>query len=188
MCVTGQNPQTLDEPCEPGALASDEQDGAAIASKVLLCPPDDCYNATQGCVAHLISSGKDILACGIDTTTAAIGSSYNLLFRVYDSGKPSGARMLAISHGDDAHVMCCPAVGLSADVYRVISVVSPCTATQYYCSDGTCSNVKCNVRDALPSPTNATVPAIEVVLLPSADTNVTTAAGQNKTLYLSYGT
>lgn len=81
-CPDGVKPQEV-TPCEPGAKASDKEDGQAITKQVLVCPPDGCFKT--GCVGHRLYE-KEVTACGIDTTTAPIGATYRLIFGVYDSG------------------------------------------------------------------------------------------------------
>ena len=110
-CLDGQI-FTVDAPCELGAVASDPAD-SSIQSRVLICPPPDCY--ATGCVGHRLID-KQPIACGVDTANADIGTTYELAFVVYDSK------------------------GNAYTVTRLISVVSPCSANQFFCS-GSCSNV-----------------------------------------------
>ncbi|KAJ9522781.1 hypothetical protein QJQ45_019807, partial [Haematococcus lacustris] len=98
-----------DQPCDPGVVASDEEDGPAIQRQVLLCPPAGCEGELGGCVGHRVFE-KDVADCGIDTgTTAAVGSTFSLVFIVFDSG------------------------GLSASVQRLVQVVEPCAPGEVSC-------------------------------------------------------
>ncbi|KAJ9507832.1 hypothetical protein QJQ45_019262 [Haematococcus lacustris] len=160
LCPDGVAPEP-DKPCEPGVIASDQEDGQAIESQVLLCPPADCYDSAASCVGHRAFE-KDILACGIDTSAADIGSTFSLVFQVYDSG------------------------GLSASLARVVVVVSPCATEEFYC-DGTCSKVECSTLASLPDASQASPQVTSVVLLPSAATNTTQAANANATVFMEYG-
>jgi hypothetical protein len=61
---------------------------------------------------------KQPVACGVDTTSTsvAIGTTYTLTFVVYNTA------------------------GLQASVQRVVSVISPCKTSEFFCN-GTCSKV-----------------------------------------------
>lgn len=110
-CLDGQA-STLTIPCEPGAIATDPND-PSIQTRLLMCPQDNCF--ASGCVGQRFVDRQPV-ACGIDTSSS-VGSTYNLNFVVYDTS------------------------GQSASVSRAITIVSPCSAGQYLCNDGTCSNV-----------------------------------------------
>ena len=47
--------------------------------QVLMCPTPGCQD--KGCPGQLLTD-KDVPACGIDTATAAVGSTFRLLFQV----------------------------------------------------------------------------------------------------------
>ena len=80
-----------------------------------MCPPDGCF--ASGCVGQRVAD-KQPVACGVDTTwsSVAIGTTYTLNFVVYNTA------------------------GLQASVQRVVNVISPCTASEFFCN-GTCSKV-----------------------------------------------
>ena len=78
-----------------------------------MCPLDGCF--ATGCVGQRVID-KQPAACGVDTVSADVGTTYTLTFVVYNTA------------------------GLQASVQRVVTVVSPCTSSQYLCS-GSCSNV-----------------------------------------------
>ncbi|KAJ9523171.1 hypothetical protein QJQ45_024097, partial [Haematococcus lacustris] len=147
-----------DQPCDPGVVASDAEDGPAIQRQVLLCPPEGCEGELGGCVGHRVFE-KDVADCGIDTgTTAAVGSTFSLVFLVFDSG------------------------GLSASVQRLVQVVEPCAPGEVSCQ-GVCSKVGCDIMASLPSASQDAAPTTRVLLLPSSATNVTLAAG-NETMHV----
>jgi hypothetical protein len=215
LCAPGQTPLTQ-QPCDPGVSASDAQDGVAIQRQVLLCPPADCFGSAQGCVGHRVYE-KDVLACGIDTQSADVGTTYTLTFVVYNSSKcacyqhsswvagwPTTAaacilciRCITVFLGPVQSLSCtltaarslvwC-AVGLSASLSRVVTVTSPCAASEYFCPDDrTCSQVQCSLRGSLPTNDMAQNDTVSVVLLPIRGMNVSESAGANRTLYLEYG-
>ena len=69
-----------------------------------------------GCIGSRVTD-KQPIACSIDTITADVGTTFTLVYKVYNSA------------------------GLEATVQRVISVISPCDSGQYLCGD-TCSSVR----------------------------------------------
>ena len=114
LCAEGQESSDAG-PCDPGALAHDKEDGnQQVQKNVLLCPPDGCLR--NGCSGHRVGQ-KDVLACGIDTATMAVGDTATLRFVVFDSW------------------------GLTAEASRTITVISPCPETKPHFCDGTCSEV-----------------------------------------------
>ncbi len=154
-CATGTDP-TTSSPCEPGAYAADSEDGSSIASQVLICPPAGCLDT--GCAGHRFFE-KDLLACGIDTSTADIGTLFQLDYVVYDSN------------------------GANATLTRLITVVTPCEPGEFYC-DGACSQADCDALNALPQQ-GPQAPVL--TLLPTrllTGNNVTTS---NVTTYTPYG-
>lgn len=110
---------TPEAPCEPGALVSDDRD-FDIASRVLLCPPPECRRLA--CLAGHFYAEKDITACGIDTVTAQIGTSFSLRLAVVDSQ------------------------GEVAAAVRTVTVVTPCEDPGEVLCDGACSRVACETR------------------------------------------
>ena len=138
-------------------MASDPAD-PTIQSRVLMCPPPDCF--ASGCIGHRFID-KQPIACGVDTVNADIGTTYELSLVVYDSQ------------------------GNSYTVNRVIDVISPCTAGQFYCS-GACSRTDCKTLASLssfgppptPPPTSPILTLLPTIGPPSAE---------NQTIYLGYG-
>jgi hypothetical protein len=55
-----------DVPCDLGADAEDDEDGAAVLNSVLLCPPTNCM-AAGSCNGHRTFE-KDAGKCGLDTS------------------------------------------------------------------------------------------------------------------------
>ncbi|KAJ9522297.1 hypothetical protein QJQ45_008126 [Haematococcus lacustris] len=182
LCPPNASPAP-DQPCDPGVVASDEEDGPAIQRQVLLCPPAGCESELGGCVGHRVFE-KDVADCGIDTgTTAAVGSTFSLVFLVFDSG------------------------GLSASVQRLVQVVEPCAPGEVSCQGITLVSpwyalvyslvyslvfpvvttlpmmVVCDIMASLPSASQDADPTTRVLLLPSSATNVTLAAG-NETMHV----
>lgn len=107
------------QPCDPGALADDFEDGN-ITARVLVCPPDSCGQSGT-CEGHRFIEKLDLeTACGIDTN-APVGSVFRLRYAVYDSGM------------------------LSAATERTILIINKCADGQYLCASGkVCSDVPCD--------------------------------------------
>lgn len=107
-----------DAPCETGAVASDPND-STIQSRVLMCPSSNCLASASSCQGERYLD-KQPTDCGFDST-AFVGTSFQLQFMVYDS------------------------YGRQFIVNRTLSVISPCTSQQFYCSNQ-CSNVSHLIR------------------------------------------
>ena len=88
-----------------------------------MCPPDDCFSS--GCIGQRVTD-KQPVACGVDTSSSsvAVGTTYTLKFVVYNTA------------------------GLKASVQRVVSVVSPCSASEFLCN-GICSKVRRTVQQTM---------------------------------------
>ena len=97
----------LSAPCEPGALATDVEDGN-LTNAIVTCPPNSCLPV--GCPRHAYIK-KGIQGCGIDALTAEPGTEYELSFQVWDRSVPPK----------------------SATVTRNIRVISPCDEQETYC-------------------------------------------------------
>ncbi len=92
-----------------------------VSVQVLLCPPDGCLSS--GCVGHRLFE-KDVLACGLDTSTADIGSMFVLTFVVYDSGKHS----IPLAHAPTCPKLCLCFVSSCAQTGPPL----PCTFMSVY--------------------------------------------------------
>jgi hypothetical protein len=168
-CVADQVP-TPSQPCETGAYASDLVDGPAIQAWILMCPPSTC-NANGGCSGDRVIV-KQPSACGIDAANQDIGTTLTLSFVVFNSA------------------------GLSSTVQRVLQIVSPCNATQFYCN-GECINVDCAVQASIRAPDSAPSPlgslaagSPTLVLLPYRSFDSSTPwdlSGKNQSIYLQWG-
>ena len=104
--------------------------------------------------------------CNIDTTSATINSVFQLSFVVTDNS------------------------GYNASVVRTITVTNPCSPPRGYLCDGQCSTVDCAAAaqlQQLSGATNASTPAVYLVLLPGVKSNFSEDSGRNKTLHLVYG-
>ncbi|KAG2454830.1 hypothetical protein HYH02_000662 [Chlamydomonas schloesseri] len=175
-CAAGQVP-TADRPCEPLGAATDGEDGD-LTAKIALCPPDNC--AKTQCRAHW-ADRKQPSECGVDTVTAAVGTTFRLQFVVYDSR------------------------GASATAERTITVVNPCGAGKFYCpldakaspaspsaSNGgfVCSDVKCEERERLANlaavGSSAAVAAPRLFLLPELNAGNLSKAEADQTVFLPY--
>ena len=143
-------------------IASDDVDGPSIEARVLMCPPVGCE--ASGCVGQRIID-KQPLACGVDTVNGNVGDTFVLSFKVFNSA------------------------GLEASVQRIVTIISPCSSGQFFCS-GSCTNVDCTTLSAaaaaIPAlqPVNLTSPP-SLLLLPSSLSNWTSSS--NATIYLEYG-
>ncbi|KAK3262154.1 hypothetical protein CYMTET_28973 [Cymbomonas tetramitiformis] len=108
--------------CEPGAMASDAQDGE-LSSHVLACPPTSCLN--KGCPGHEWTY-KRLQGCL--NTSAPVGTVYAVDFVVFDMHIPANR----------------------APATRHVTIVSPCEdPSAELCDDLTCSSIPCATRDAL---------------------------------------
>ena len=88
---------------------------APSCMQILMCPPDTCLTTGGGCTGSRVTD-KQPVACGVDTVNADVGTTYTLIYAVYNSA------------------------GVKATVQRVITVVSPCGSGQYLCGSN-CSAV-----------------------------------------------
>ncbi|KAL0024068.1 hypothetical protein WJX79_002467 [Trebouxia sp. C0005] len=120
-CSTEQTP-TSALLCELGATAISASDGN-LTSKILACPPTSCLDLS--CPGYLFTE-QGIASCAVNTS-AAVGTTFAVNFMVFDYSISS----------------------LNASVTRTISIIDPCDSGEYLCSDGTCSTVACDLRDAL---------------------------------------
>lgn len=75
--------------------------------------------------AGYLFSQQGIMSCEVDTS-AAVGSTFSIIFVVFDSSIPS----------------------LNASVTRTGIIINPCATGQYLCPDRTCSPVACDIRQA----------------------------------------
>jgi hypothetical protein len=128
---------TADEPCEGGALGA--APGGADASGAVIVLPGDVPASlclTQTC-AGLEWAARKLNGSGIDTS-APTGTEFTLQFVLADA--PSG-KLLSVN--------------------RTIIIEPPCSADdEVLCpSDGTCSALPCDIRDAL-APLPADGPSI----------------------------
>ena len=73
--------------------------------------------------AGYLYNQQGVKSCAVNTS-AAVGSTFSVTFVIFDDSIPS----------------------FSVSVMRTVSVISPCDADQYLCSDGTCSAVDCDIR------------------------------------------
>ena len=112
-CVSSEFFST-DGPCETGAIASDPND-SAIQSRILMCPSSECRSSAALCEGQRFQD-KQPSDCGFDSSMAIVGSLFQLEFMVFDSN------------------------GMQISVNRTLTVTSPCSSQQYYCSNE-CSNV-----------------------------------------------
>ncbi|KAK3258920.1 hypothetical protein CYMTET_32060 [Cymbomonas tetramitiformis] len=129
------------ELCEPGATATDAEDGN-LAARVLSCPPESCL--AVGCPGHEFVS-KGLAGC-LDTS-AEVGTVFEVRFVVFDRGAPAG----------------------SASAMRTITIGPPCALGEVVCPDeadggGTvCSPVDCEVRATLlPMASDAAPPTVDL--------------------------
>ncbi|KAK3279960.1 hypothetical protein CYMTET_12181 [Cymbomonas tetramitiformis] len=146
--------QQADALCEPGANATDAEDGDLTAG-VLVCPPASCLRT--GCPGHEWRY-KGLAACV--NTSAAVGTMFQVDFVVFDSMIP--AQM--------------------ATATRTVTITAPCASGEELCSDLGCSSIPCAERDAmLGVPEADEVPPAIRLLQPSPSRVVygeaTTAAG-----------
>ncbi|KAG1675986.1 hypothetical protein FOA52_014230 [Chlamydomonas sp. UWO 241] len=174
MCNSGQVPSE-DVPCDLGADAEDNEDGVAVQTSVLLCPPTNCM-AAGSCNGHRTFE-KDAGKCGLDTS-AQVGTTYLLTFVLYDKE------------------------GLSATVSRAVTIVSCCPLDRPYLGSESCEAVNCATLSQLESTVaalgggdiaNVLLGSPMLVLLPAASTNLTAAAPlgkppSNQTVFVVYGT
>jgi hypothetical protein len=111
--------------CEDGPVAYDKEDGF-ISHRILACPPADCL--FYACPGHELRV-KGLAGCGIDTQNAPVGTTFEVVFTVFDLGRPAA----------------------SASLVRVISIVSPCKSTETYCpsSPVACATSPCSLRQVL---------------------------------------
>ncbi|KAK3237339.1 hypothetical protein CYMTET_52578, partial [Cymbomonas tetramitiformis] len=117
-CAPGQ---PVDDLCEPGAVAYDQEDGDLSAS-LLACPPASCLDI--GCPGHEWAK-KGLEGCV--NTSAAVGSIFNIDFVVFDSAIPANFHAAT----------------------RVVGIIQPCAVGEELCADLTCSSVDCELRDSL---------------------------------------
>ncbi|KAG1660944.1 hypothetical protein FOA52_005525, partial [Chlamydomonas sp. UWO 241] len=175
MCAPGHFP-TEPVPCDLGADAEDDEDGAAVHTSVLLCPPTNCMEAGS-CNGHRTFQ-KDASSCGLDTS-AKVGTTYLLDFVVYDKE------------------------GLNATISRVVTIVSRCPLDRPYLCSGSCEAVDCATLIKLLSAiaaaggsgtaANALLGSPVLVLLPAASANLTSAAllgapPTSQTVFAVFGT
>ena len=73
--------------------------------------------------AGYLFTEQGIAACAVNTS-AAVGTTFAVTFMVFDYSIPS----------------------LNATVTRTISIIDPCDTGEYLCSDGTCSDIACDLR------------------------------------------
>ena len=78
--------------------------------------------------AGYLFTQQGIASCAVNTS-AAVGTTFAVKFMVFDYSISS----------------------LNASVTRTISIIDPCDAGEYLCSDGTCSTVACDLRYNVPS-------------------------------------
>ncbi|KAK3237812.1 hypothetical protein CYMTET_52134 [Cymbomonas tetramitiformis] len=125
-CGVDQSP-TREFLCEPGAQATDAEDGN-LTAEILSCPPP-CVTAVA-CSGHRFRPhGEGAEAKGIQgclNTSAEVGTMFQLDFVVYDFNYPAA----------------------SSTVSRYITIVSTCDIGEFYC-DGVCSPLDCAERDSL---------------------------------------
>ncbi|PNH11248.1 hypothetical protein TSOC_001938, partial [Tetrabaena socialis] len=167
---TAQQAPTVDLPCETLGTASDNEDGDLTAA-IALCPPSDC--AKTQCRSHW-ADRKQPSECGVDTVSAAIGTTFTLQLAVYDSR------------------------GAVASAQRSVTVVSPCATGQNYCEQAlsgggsrfVCSDVSCEDLLRLAAQAGAsTAPAWpRLFILPSKHADNLTLAETNQTVFLAYRT
>ncbi|KAL0029268.1 hypothetical protein WJX79_006326 [Trebouxia sp. C0005] len=115
-CARGVLP-SLAVPCEPGASASDRQDGN-ITSKVVACP-------SAGCKANAsLCTGQEFAKVGLQNchinSSLPVGIILQIPFLVWDNGHPA----------------------LSARVNRTLVITAPCAPDQFFCS-GVCQQINC---------------------------------------------
>ncbi|KAL0020772.1 hypothetical protein WJX77_012245 [Trebouxia sp. C0004] len=151
-CSLGQLP-TSGLPCELGATAVSSSDGN-LTSVVLACPPAACLGIA--CPGYAFVQ-QGISSCAVNTS-AAVGTTFAINFTVFDYSIPS----------------------LNASVVRTVSIVNPCDSTRFLCSDGTCSSIACNLRDALVQGP----PGLQFVAYGNSSTSVTTGYGVAATVPL----
>ena len=78
--------------------------------------------------AGYLFTQQGIASCAVNTS-AAVGTTFAVKFMVFDYSISS----------------------LNASVTRTISIIDPCDAGEYLCSDNTCSTVACDLRYNVPS-------------------------------------
>lgn len=100
---------TFSEPCEPGGVATDAEDGD-LTSEIITCPPDSCL--AIGCPLHSFVK-KGIQGCGVDTVSSSPDTDYTLKFVVWDRSVPA----------------------MMTTAERRIRVMSPCGVNEIYCAD-----------------------------------------------------
>jgi hypothetical protein len=128
-------------PCAAGAtLVSTGGSVGADATAVLACPPASCL--PFGCPGYEFDA-NGLRACGADTVSAPVGTTYTLRFVVLLRGDPV----------------------LSAVVTRTVTVVSPCAPPAMYCPalapEQHCGSAPCAVRAAFaPAPAPAPEPPL----------------------------
>eukprot|EP00854_Cymbomonas_tetramitiformis_P001524 gene1525-biopygen1385 len=118
--------------CDPGVEAQTIE-GADLSSAVLVCPEESCLST--GCPGHELVH-KGIQACL--NTSAEVGTVFTVQMLVFDHATPPQ----------------------SAAVYRTITIVDSCADGQFLCSDRTCSDVECSVRDSLLAEEADTTPPV----------------------------
>jgi hypothetical protein len=92
-----------------------------------------------GCAGHTLAL-KGLRGCGVNITGAAVGSTLSVSFLVFDDASPAR----------------------NASASRTLTVVSPCSAEQFLCSDDSCSSVPCVLRDSLALAEDAAPPVVSL--------------------------
>ncbi|PNH01163.1 hypothetical protein TSOC_012961 [Tetrabaena socialis] len=167
---TAQQAPTVDLPCETLGTAADNEDGDLTAA-IALCPPSDC--ASTQCRSHW-ADRKQPSECGVDTVSAAIGTTFTLQLAVYDSR------------------------GAIATAQRSLTVISPCATGLNYCGEAlsgggsrsVCSELSCEdlLRLAVQAGASAGPAPPRLFLLPSKHGENLTLAETNQTVFLAYRT
>ncbi|KAK3289149.1 hypothetical protein CYMTET_3420 [Cymbomonas tetramitiformis] len=129
--------------CEPGATASDAEDGD-LSAQVLSCPPASCIEV--GCPGHEWAA-KGLAGC--INTSAPVGTLFEVQFVVFDFAMP---RQMA-------------------SAVRTVAIVQPCNSGETVCSDHTCSSIDCDLRDSMLAD-DADVNSPVVTLLQASQTRV----------------
>lgn len=97
-----------------------------LTTQVVACPPQECL--PFGCPGHELYV-KGLAGCGVDTVNAAVGTTFNITFTVFDYHHPPGF----------------------ASVLRTITIAAaPCPAGQFNCpkaTDTICSPIPCFLMD-----------------------------------------
>ena len=109
----------------------DAEDGN-LTARVLSCPPQACL--AYGCAGHEYTV-KGLQGCGVDTVNAPVDTLFEVPFMVFDHGAPAQV----------------------GNATRIVTVVSPCAASEVYCPSLSprCGSASCAARGALAAPPEA---------------------------------